>query len=174
MSIRSGNKFVQKLYVGSKPVRAIYAGRVKVWPNDTVERYELRVPSWEWYVGNNKTEPESEYAWGESDGTLTIEGRLLELGDEMRIVFPKIERVAISESGAVITTEIINARDLSLTLYDSINRNLDIAIYAGNGSEIFIGLRKDEYDAQAQFDGVITISDNLSEAQIIIYLYLEL
>lgn len=33
MAIYDGNKFAKKLYIGSKPVRALYAGSGKVWPN---------------------------------------------------------------------------------------------------------------------------------------------
>ena len=162
MSIRSGNKFVQKLYVGGKPVRAVYAGRFKVWPDDTVRRHELRTPSWEWRVGNRTVEIHDD-AYGGPDGTLVIDACLAESGDDAKLVFSKLERVGVNGSGTVMTSETVAVRDLTL----------DIALYAA-GAEIFIGFRKDDYSYPAEFNGVITISDSRSEARIIIYLSLEL
>ncbi len=33
MAICNGNELAKKLYVGNKPVRAVYAGSRKVWPS---------------------------------------------------------------------------------------------------------------------------------------------
>lgn len=172
MSIRSGKKFVQKLYVGGKPVRAVYAGRIKVWPDDAVRRHELRTPSWEWRVGNRTVEVHDD-AYGGSDGTLMIDACLAESGDDAKLVFSKLERVGVNGSGTVMTSETVAVRDLTLDIDAPATRNLDIALYAA-GSEIFIGFRKDDYSYPAEFNGVITISDSRSEARIIIYLSLEL
>ena len=171
MSIRSGNKFVQKLYVGGKPVRAVYAGRFKVWPDDTVRRHELRTPSWEWRVGNRTVEIHDD-AYGGPDGTLVIDACLAESGDDAKLVFSKLERVGVNGSGTVMTSETVAVRDLTLDIDAPATRNLDIALYAA-GAE-FIGFRKDDYSYPAEFNGVITISDSRSEARIIIYLSLEL
>lgn len=172
MSIRSGKKFVQKLYVGGKPVRAVYAGRFKVWPDDAVRRHELRTPSWEWRVGNRTVEVHDD-AYGGPDGTLMIDACLVESGDDAKLVFSKLERVGVNGSGTVMTSETVAARDLTLDIGAPATRNLDIALYTA-GSEIFIGFRKDDYSYPAEFNGVITISDSRSEARIIIYLSLEL
>lgn len=172
MSIRSGKKFVQKLYVGGKPVRAVYAGRIKVWPDDAVRRHELRTPSWEWRVGNRTVEVHDD-AYGGPDGTLMIDACLAESGDDAKLVFSKLERVGVNGSGAVMTSETVAVRDLTLDIDAPATRNLDIALYAA-GSEIFVGFRKDDYSYPAEFNGVITISDSRSEARIIIYLSLEL
>ncbi|WP_302374948.1 hypothetical protein [Alistipes timonensis] len=172
MSIRSGKKFVQKLYVGGKPVRAVYAGRFKVWPDDAVRRHELRTPSWEWRVGNRTVEVHDD-AYGGPDGTLVIDACLAESGDDAKLVFSKLERVGVNGSGTVMTSETVAVRDLTLDIDAPATRNLDIALYAA-GSEIFIGFRKDDYSYPAEFNGVITISDSRSEARIIIYLSLEL
>lgn len=172
MSIRRGKKFVQKLYVGGKPVRAVYAGRFKVWPDDAVRRHELRTPSWEWRVGNRTVEVHDD-AYGGPDGTLVIDACLAESGDDAKLVFSKLERVGVNGSGTVMTSETVAVRDLTLDIDAPATRNLDIALYAA-GAEIFIGFRKDDYSYPAEFNGVITISDSRSEARIIIYLSLEL
>ncbi len=134
---------------------------------------ELRPSTWDWYAGNSLVQA-NESSYRETDGTLIIEASVQDRGDDARLLFPTLERVTVNSNGTVISSETVDARDLTLDSSDSRAGNFDIQLYNVSGTSIFIGFRKDDYNQPAGFEGTIMLYDDRSDAKIKIILDLTL